>query len=131
MLIFVFAKFSNFFFAATTCTLPGAGKNTFFGLPHWWQYLKGERDSLNQCVLTFTFPGDLLAVGLAIVDMLLRVAGLVAIVSIIIAGVAYITAGGQVEKTASARKRIYNALIGLAIVAIASGVVAFIGNKLV
>jgi len=129
MFAFIFAKFSNFFFA-TACTLPGAGKNSFFGFPHWWQYLKGELDPLKQCAPAFTFPGDLLAVGLAIVDMLLRVAGLVAIVSIIIAGVQYITASGMVEKTASARKRIYNALIGLAIVAIASGVVAFIGNKL-
>lgn len=130
MFTFVFAKFSSFFFAATSCPLPGAGKNTFFGIPHWWQYLKGELDPLNQCIPVFNFPNDLLAVGLAVLDMMLRVAGLVAIVSIIAAGVAYITAGGQVEKTASARKRIYNSLIGLAVVAIASGFVAFIGNTL-
>ncbi len=130
MLTLVFAKFGNFFFAATSCNLPGAGKYTFFGIPHWWQYLKGELDPLNQCVPAFSFPGDLLAVGLAVLDMMLRVAGLVAIVSIIAAGVGYITAAGTVEKTASARRRIYNSLIGLAVVAIASGFVAFIGNTL-
>ncbi|MBI4034316.1 hypothetical protein HY380_00285 [Candidatus Saccharibacteria bacterium] len=75
-------------------------------------------------------PGDIWLIGLAIIDMLLRVAGFIAIISIIAAGVSYITAGGSVEKTASARKRIYNALIGLGIVFAASGFVAFIGNKL-
>ena len=126
-MILLLANLSSFF-AATgdACTLP---KKLFFVLPTWWQYLKGEEE-FGQCAPSFSFPNDILAVGLAIVDMLLRVAGLIAIVSIIIAGVAYITAGGVVEKTASARKRIYNALIGLAVVAIASGVVAFIGNKL-
>lgn len=113
-----------FFFAAIKCS-----KSLFFGIPPWWKYINPSKISAD-CSIAFSFPGDILPVGLAIVDMLLRVAGLVAIVSIIVAGVGYITAAGQVEKTASARKRIYNALIGLAIVAIASGVVAFIGNKL-
>lgn len=117
------AKFSSLFFAATAC------KHSFFFLPSWWEYLPEPKPP--NCAVSFSFPNDILPVGLAIVDMLLRVAGLVAIVSIIIAGVAYMTAGGDVQKTASARKRIYNALIGLAIVAIASGLVAFIGNTLV
>ena len=124
-MILFFSNLSSFF--AIQCNLP---QKKFFFLPPWWEYLEGTKE-FGQCVPNFTFPGDILLVGLAIVDMLLRVAGLVAIVSIIIAGVAYITAGGAVEKTASARKRIYNALIGLAIVAIASGFVAFIGNTLV
>lgn len=109
------------------CTITA---HKFFFLPPWWEYLEGVDTGLT-CAPKFTFPSDILPVGLAIIDMLLRVAGLVAIVSIIIAGVAYITAGGDVQKTASARKRIYNALIGLAVVAVASGFVAFIGNKLV
>lgn len=112
----------SLFFAATSC------RNSFFFLPTWWEYLPEPKPPT--CVINFNFPNDILPVGLAIIDMLLRVAGLIAIVSIIIAGISYITAAGAVEKTASARKRIYNSLIGLAIVAIASGVVAFIGNKL-
>ncbi len=112
-----------FLFAAAACS------HTFFFFPTWWEYLKTQ-PKLPDCSVTFSFPHDILPVGLAIVDMLMRVAGLIAIVSIIIAGVGYITAAGDVQKTASARKRIYNSLIGLAIVAIASGVVAFIGNSL-
>lgn len=114
------------FFAAAKCA-----KGSFFGLPPWWKYLPDDRFTAG-CAITdkFVFPNDILPVGLAIVDMLLRLAALVAIASVIVAGVLYITAGGDVQKAASARKRIYNALIGLAIVAIASGVVAFIGNSL-
>lgn len=127
MILFL-ANLSTFFAAtASPCTLP---KKFFFVVPPWWQYLNGKKE-FGQCMPVFTFPNDILPVGLAIVDMLLRLAGLIAIVAIIIAGVGYMTAGGDVQKAASARKRIYNALIGLAIVAIASGVVAFIGNKLV
>lgn len=123
MILFL-GNLSSFF--AVQCDLP---KKLFFVLPPWWEYLEGTQE-FGACVPSFSFPNDILPVGLAIVDMLLRVAGLIAIISIIVAGVAYITAGGAVEKTASARKRIYNALIGLAIVAVAAGVVAFIGNKL-
>lgn len=119
------AKFYSIF-ATTHCD-----NNTFFFLPPWWKYLPAEKFGDGCSISSFSFPGDFLAIGLAIIDMLLRVAGLVAIVSIIIAGVAYITAAGTVEKTASARRRIYNSLIGLAVVAVASGFVAFIGNTLV
>ncbi|OVE79235.1 hypothetical protein BVY00_00980 [bacterium G20] len=121
MVALLSTQISTFFFAATNpCD------HTFFFLPTWWEYLKTSPD----CSVQFSFPNDLLAVGLAIVDILLRVAGLVAIVSIIAAGVGYMTASGDVQKTASASKRIYNALIGLAIVSVSSGFVAFIGNKL-
>jgi hypothetical protein len=114
----------SFFFA---CTIKG---NAFFGFPPWWKYIKDtETDALGTCVPKFNFPTDTWAVGLAVIGMLLYLAGIVAVASIIIAGISYITAGGQPEKTAAARKRIYNALIGLAIVLTASGVVAFIGNK--
>jgi len=112
------------FFAATKCA-----KGGFFGLPPWWKYIDSKKINQN-CTIDVEVPNDILPIGLAVVDMLLRVAALVAIASVIIAGVAYITAAGDVQKTASARKRIYNSLIGLAVVAIASGVVAFIGNSL-
>lgn len=123
------AKLSLFFFAALgdKCTLP---PSTFFFLPPWWEYLNGATDEIGQCSPAVNFPHVILPIGLAILDILIRLAGFVAIVSIIIAGVGYITSSGNPEKAASARKRIYNALIGLAIVFIAAGAVAFIGNSL-
>ncbi len=80
------------------------------------------------CNISVHFPGDLWAIGLAVLDMLLRIGGFLAVISIIIAGVQYITSMGEPEKGASARKRLTNSLIGLVIILIASGVVAWIGN---
>jgi len=124
MFAFLSLKLPNLWVACTLST------KTFFFFPPWWEFLKGSQDALGQCTPDFTFPGDIWVVGLAIVDMLIRLAGLVAVISIIVAGVAYITASGNPEKAASARRRIYNSLIGLAIVFIAAAVVAFIGNSL-
>lgn len=109
------------FFAATSCS------HSFFFLPSWWEYLP-KQPSPPDCQVSLTFPQDTWAIGLAVLDMLLRIGGFVAVISIIIAGVQYITSMGEPEKGAAARKRLTNSLIGLIIVLIASGAVAFIGN---
>ena len=124
-----------FKFAATavktgSCTLPGSGSHAFFGFPHWWEYLSGQYDPLGKCAPAFSFPSDIWAVALAVLDMLLRAAGLAAVISIIIAGVSYITAAGNSEQITGARKRIVNSLIGLGIALIAAAIVSFIGNSL-
>lgn len=118
------ARNSNFDNGSAACP-----KKNFFFIPPWHEYL--TLNSKLDCAPNFSFPKDILPVALAIIDMLLRLAGFIAIISVIMAGITYITAGGAVEKTVTAKRRIYNALIGLGIVSIAAGVVAFIGNKLV
>ncbi len=106
-------------------------KPLFFIFPPWYKYLDFEDDPAGGCrVIDFMVPDDFLGIGLAIVDMLLRLAGLAAVVVVIIAGVGYITAQGNPEKAASARRRIYQAFIGLAIVFVAAALVSFIGNRL-
>jgi hypothetical protein len=114
-------------FAAPVCTI---ANNSFFGFPHWWKYLNVEKDSLGKCVPMFNFPGDTWAVGLAILDMLLHLAGIAAVLSIIIAGISYITAAGSADKITAARKRIINSILGLAVALVAAAVVSFIGNRL-
>jgi hypothetical protein len=120
------------FFAALkpgdACDL--SNSNFFFVLPPWWEFLNGKIDELNVCKPAFTFPHVVLPIGLAIIDMLTRVAGLIAIVYVIYGGVNYITSSGNAEKTAAARAKIFNALIGLAVVFAAAATVAFIGNTL-
>jgi hypothetical protein len=120
----IIAKVVSPMFAATTCS------HSFFFLPNWWEYFPNQPSPPNCEIIVNNFPADIWLIGLAIIDMLLRVAGLVAIISIIIAGVSYIVSGGNPENTAKARRRIYNSLIGLAIVFVAAAVVAFIGNEL-
>lgn len=104
--------------------------NDFFGFPHWWEYIaNGEKDAFGKCVPSVNFPDGLWAIGLAVVDILLFFAGVVAVVMIILAGINYITSMGNPEKAISARKKITNSLIGLGIVLIASAVVSFIGKN--
>jgi hypothetical protein len=123
-----FAAFLLKFFAApASCTLP---KSTFFFLPNWWEYLGGQVDGLGQCGPVVAFPNGLLPIGLAVLDMLLRLAGFAAVVSIIIAGAQHLFTDGNPEKAAAARKRLYNSLIGLAIALTATGLVTFIGGQI-
>jgi hypothetical protein len=111
-------------------------KKSFFFIPPWWEYLSGRVDPLGACAPTFTNAAgnfqlnNIWLVGLAILDMLLRIVGFVAVISIMVSGLQYIMAGGSPEKAVSARKRAYNALYGLAIAFIATAAVTFIGNQL-
>ncbi len=113
--------------SAPVCTIT---KSSFFGFPHWWEYLGTEKDPLGKCVPAFNFPGDTWLVGLAIIDMLLRLAGLAAVISIIVAGISYITAAGSSDKITASRKRIVNSLLGLGVVLVATAAVSFIGSRL-
>jgi hypothetical protein len=106
--------------------------NSFFGFPHWWRYIStGQKDIFGHCTPAIDFPNGIWAIALAIVDMLLYLAGIVAIVSIIVAGIMYLNTRGDVQKAVSARNRLVNSLVGLAIVATAIALVTFLGDKLV
>ncbi len=136
MIIFLVAKLNILIFAKAgdSCPLPTTSSFNFLSLPHWWQYLKGQKDGLDNCVpILGGFSGsgihDLLAIGLAILGILLRLAGLITVVYVIIAGIQYILSSGNPEKTAAVLSRIINAAIGLAIVLTATAAVTFLGNS--
>ncbi len=82
------------------------------------------------CEVSLNLPNDIWAIGLAILGMLLYLAGIAAVVSIVIAGVGFMMSGGNAEKAASARRRVINSILGLLIVLIATVTVTFIGNSL-
>lgn len=111
---------------------PACNKDSFIFLPHWWEYLNVQPDpkGLGQCAVDFNFPGDVLPLGLALVDILLRVAGFLAVIAIVIAGIQHLFTGGSPEKAASARRRLFSALLGLLIALLATAVVTFIGKQL-
>ena len=103
--------------------------NSFFNFPHWYQYISdGDPDIFGKCSPKVVFPDGIWAIALAVVDMLLYLAGIVAVFMIIASGISYLTSLGNVEKATSARKRLVNTVIGLVIVITASLVVSFIGN---
>ena len=112
-------------------------KGNFLGLRPWYHYLPDNRFT-DKCDITTSFrvfpDGDLKSdvplVLLAVVDDLLRIAGIVAVAFILVGAIKYITSQGQPEDTAKAQSTIINALIGLAIAIIAATFVSFVGNKL-
>lgn len=114
---------------------PVATSNRFLGLPHWFEYLSGEEDALGKCIPTVSWASggnisDLWLIGLAGVDILLRIVALVAIGFVIYGGFLYMTSSGEPDRTKTAKDTILNALIGMAIAIVASGVVSFIGNTI-
>ena len=64
-------------------------------------------------------------------DLVALLAGLAAVILIIISGISMITSAGNAEAVANARKRILNAVIGLVIVALAWTIVSFATDKLI
>lgn len=108
----------------------GCGNRGLNVLPTWYKYLDASRDDSGGCTVNFTFPDDLPAIALAIVEILLRIGTLAAVAFVIYGGFMFMTSQGEPDKAASARKTIVNAVIGLVISLIATGAVSFIGGQL-
>ena len=119
-------------FAATACDM-GAGI-TFLGFPTWYKYLDKETVAF-KCSVKLSFPADIPKIVLAIVEILLRVGGIVAVGFVIYGGFQYILSQGDngpgsVPKSVIARHTIINALIGLVLASLATFIVQLIGTNL-
>lgn len=114
---------------------------SFFGIPPWYKYLIGGNnprmainDVTGACELVggiqWDGGGDIVLIALGLLDIALRIAGMVAIGFIIYGGILYVVSSGQPDKTKDAQETIINALIGLVIATIATVFVSFLGNKI-
>jgi hypothetical protein len=106
-----------------------AGNSLFNIIPTWYEFLPSQLDSNGNCVPSIAHLADVWLIVLAIIDILLRVASLVAIFFIIYGGITYATSQGSPEATAKARSTILNAIIGLALSVASAGIVAFIAGQ--
>lgn len=112
----------------------------FFGFPTWYKYLdvqqveigaKGSGEKITSCqVVDFKVPDDIVLIIMAILDILLRLGGLVALGFIIYGAIQYVTSQGEPDAAKKAQSTIINALIGMVICILAASIVAFIGNRL-
>lgn len=108
---------------------------SFFGLKPWYQYLKtdGDCNVVDFQILYRDANGagrsDVLLVGLALIDDMLRIAGFVAIGFIIYGGIVYLTSQGSPDATGKAQSTIQNALIGLVVCILAIALVTFLGSR--
>lgn len=128
-------------------------KHDFLGLKPWFQYIGAELDDgsdddpskgkVNKCnVKCFNFlysdtenncgqkGSDVPLVLLAVIDDLLRIAGIIAVAYVFVGAFKYVGSQGNSEATANAQGTIINALIGVAIAMTAVAIVSFIGNTL-
>lgn len=58
------------------------------------------------------------------------IAGIVAIIVIIVAGIMYVTSGGDPSKASEAKNAIIYSLVGVVIVVVAQGIIIFVINRL-
>lgn len=108
----------------------------FLGLPHWYEYLEVD----DQCRVTgpesTETPGSLdmsrviTRVALAVIDILMRVGGIVAFGFIVYSGFRFVMSAGNPDQEKAARETAINALIGMVITIFAVAIVTFIGNRL-
>lgn len=109
-------------------TTAKCGGGSFFSFPTWYQYLNCDQDGGG---VSQDQDGSLVAlVILALINILLVVAGMAAIAYGIYGGFRLITSQGQPDGIAKGRTVLMNAVIGLIIAIISSSVVSFIANKI-
>lgn len=117
------------FSAAKTCS-----SGDFLGFVSWYHYLDRTADGCD--IQTFQFfpdgntPSDVPLILIAVIDDLLRLAGIIAVAFVLVGAIQYITSQGNPEDTGKAQSTIMNALIGLAVAVVAVAFVSFLGNKL-
>ncbi len=63
-----------------------------------------------------------------LIQVILFIAGILAVVYLVFAGIQYITAGGDLVKTSTARTGIVNAIIGIVVILLAFSIVVWVQN---
>jgi ABC-type Fe3+ transport system permease subunit len=99
---------------------------SFLSFPTWYEYLNctGSPPSPE-----LTSLSDVWLIVAAVIEILLRVAALVAVGIIIYAGIQYSTSQGRPEVTSKALSTIISAAIGLAICILSAVIVTFIAGS--
>lgn len=111
---------------AATCK--GGG---LFGFPTWYAYLPGTTDpNSGLCSPKLTGLNSIWLIAAAVIEIMLRVAALVAVAFVIYGGIGYITSQGEPEATGKAKSTLVNALVGLAIAVMAAAIVTFIAGSI-
>ena len=122
--------------AATSLEVPKKcdTRSSFFLFPTWYEYLEIGDYRGDECAIKGPQTDGQLdwglaipRIGLAVVEILLRIAGLVAVVYVVMGGFKYMTSQGEPENLKQAQGTIINALIGLVIAMLATAVVNVIG----
>jgi len=138
-LFFISSLFSIGIFGPMLLTSSAAAANvvcsksvTFLGLPAWYEYLDIQPDVqpnstvVTGCTVKAHGNGNVVVlVILALIDIALKLAALVAVIFVVYGGFRFATAQGSPEGVAAGKKTLLNAIIGLVIAVLASQIVKF------
>lgn len=123
----------------------GCKKADFFGLVPWYNYMGKDlytgpdgacdvkcfrifdNQSTSQCAAD---KSDIPLILLALIDDMLRIAGLIAVIFVLYGAFKYTASQGSPDATASAQSTIVNALIGTAIATLGVVFVSFLGKAI-
>jgi ABC-type Fe3+ transport system permease subunit len=101
--------------------------SNFFGFPTWYEYIH----KAGSCsTIQINSLSDLWLIVAAIIEILLRVAGIMAIGFVIFGGFQYVTSQAEPDKLTRARQTIVNALIGLVLAILAATIVNFVAGSI-
>lgn len=110
---------------------------TWFGIPKWYKYLNMVSDGRGGCKIETPASGPsgedinkILPIGLALIEIMLRLVGFASVVFIIVGGVKYVISQGEPDKTHKAKDTIKNALIGVVIAVTATGIVSYVASTI-
>lgn len=84
----------------------------------------------HQCIPQITGINDIWLIVAAVIELLLRVAGIIAVVMVVYGGITYMTSEGSPEDTTKGRNTIIYSLVGLIISISAALIVTFVARKL-
>lgn len=126
------AATSGRLFAA--CSSGGGGLRGGFFTP-WYAYLPSKDDSTGKCVPQLPSKGSgidvkqsVLLILVAVMELLTKLAGLIAVGYIIYGAVQYMTSQGEPQNITKAKTTITNALVGFIITVLAVALVQFLGR---
>lgn len=129
-LVHIFADPTTPAAAATKCPAGSHSFLDFLGFPTWYEYLPMQPDSNGLCTPQLSGLNDIWLVIAAVIEILTRVAALVAVGFVVYGGILYTTSEGDPQKTTEARHTLINALIGLVITVLAATIVNFVARQI-
>lgn len=119
---------------AMACIGEGDNGTNFFELPSWHEYLQcgpgGEGVVITEQNGELNI-GSLWLIGVAVLEILIRLSALGSVAFIIYGGFKYITSQGAPDATASARKTIMYSIVGFVVAIFASTGISFAMNLLI
>lgn len=112
-----------------------ACRQSAYGIPTWYKYLECQVEPGGARRLMTDFSTDatnsLVSIGFAVIEILLLIAGVVAVAFIVVGAYRYVLSQGNPDQTKIAKDAVLNAIIGLIIAILATTLVRYIASELV